>query len=103
MLYHMVVMVPPLVDIQGRISTLSCYYYYCPFQELCTYLEDIGSGHLDKNHCCPVHLSRRTIPNRPNQRKHAIKRTHMDDEGSVTIFFGALFYPSAHNARRRVK
>ena len=29
--------------------------------------------------------------------------THMDDEGSVADFFGALFYPSAHNARRRVK
>ena len=32
-----------------------------------------------------------------------VSGTHIYNEGSVTIFFGALFYPSAHNARRRVK
>ena len=31
------------------------------------------------------------------------KLTHMGDEGSVTDFYRALFYPTAHNVRRRVK
>ena len=29
--------------------------------------------------------------------------THIYNGGFVTDFFGALFYPSAHNVRRRIK
>ena len=35
--------------------------------------------------------------------KFHMTRTHIYNGGFVTDFFGALFYPSAHNVRRRGK